>query len=99
MNIEIQKSAKEYLYKVNVKDIFIALDDRGGCCAGDIYVPIVKLGKPAGIDSYDLILVDDIGFYFPKKINNAENENITIKLRNILGNKSLIVKGLLGFKY
>ncbi|HEY5537909.1 MAG TPA: CC/Se motif family (seleno)protein [Acetobacterium sp.] len=100
MNIEIKKSVKDYLHQKNVQDIYIAMDNRGGCCTeGAVYVPIIKLGKPANSGLYDLFKVDDITFYFPKKINNAENENITIKLRNILGHKSLVVSGLLGFKY
>ena len=47
---------------------------------------------------YDLLVKDEITIHFPKKMSNKETENITIKLRNILGHKSLIVKGILAYQ-
>lgn len=74
------------------------MDNRGGCCSGPVFVPTVKLGKPASSDIYDLFVKDEITIYFPKKMSNEESKNITIKLRNILGYKSLIVNGVLAYK-
>jgi hypothetical protein len=98
MNIEIKHGVKKYLYQKNVQDIYIEMANRGGCCSGPVFVPVVKLGKPAYSNMYDLFVKDEITFYFPKKMNNEETENITIKLRNILGYKSLIVNGILAYK-
>lgn len=74
------------------------MDNRGGCCSGPVFVPTVKLGKPSYINTYDLFVKDEITIYFPKKMSNEETKNITIKLRNILGYKSLIVTGVLAYK-
>lgn len=98
INIEIKNGVKEYLNQKNIKDIYIEMDNRGGCCSGPVFVPIVKLGKPEYINSYDIFVKDEITVYFPKKMNNGETENVTIKLRNILGYKSLIVTGVLAYK-
>jgi hypothetical protein len=98
MNIEIKEGAKKYLNKNNIQDIYIEMDNRGGCCSGPVYVPVVKLGKPSYIDIYDSFIKDEITVYIPKKINNEEIKDITIKLRNILGHKSLIVNGVLAYK-
>lgn len=98
MNIEIKRGVKEYLNQKNVHDIYIEMDNRGGCCSGPVFVPVVKLGKPTYMNMYDFLVKDDITFYFPKKMNNEETEKITIKLRNILGYKSLVVDGLLAYK-
>lgn len=98
MNIEIKQGVKEYLNKRNVQDIYIEMDNRGGCCSGPVYVPVVKVGKPSYINMYDFFIKDEITVYVPKKMNNEETKDITIKLRNILGYKSLIVNGVLAYK-
>ncbi len=98
MNIEIKHGVKEYLNQQNVQDIYIEMDNRGGCCSGPVFVPVVKLGKPDYINTYDIFVIEQITVYLPKKINNEETKNITIKLRNILGYKSLIVNGILAYK-
>lgn len=74
------------------------MDNRGGCCSGPIYVPIVKLGKPTYFSMYDRFEQNDIACYLPKKMLNEETPDITIKLRNFLGRKSLSVSGLLAYK-
>jgi hypothetical protein len=98
INIEIKSGVKKYLNEKNLKDIYIEMDNRGGCCSGPVFVPTVKLGKPEGSDLYDIFEVDGITVYFPKKMDNEETNNITIKLRNILGHKSLVVNGILAYK-
>ncbi|MBW9155226.1 CC/Se motif family (seleno)protein [Clostridium tagluense] len=98
MNIEIKHGVKKYLYEKNVQDVYIEMENRGGCCSGPVFVPVVKLGKPSYITMYDLFVKDEFTFYLPKKMSNEETENITIKLRNILGYKSLIVNGILAYK-
>ncbi len=98
MNIEIKHGVKEYLNQKNVQDIYVEMDNRGGCCSGPIFVPVVKLGKPDYTNMYEPFVKDEITFYVPKKRSNEETENITIKLRNILGYKSLIVNGILAYK-
>ena len=40
---------------------------------------------------------DEITIYLPKKALNEGTENVTIKLRNILGQKSLVVNGILAY--
>lgn len=98
MNIEIKNGVKEFLNQRNYKDVYIEMEDRGGCCSGPVFVPVVKLGKPDYSNLYDLLVKDEITFYFPKKMSNKDTENITIKLRNILGYKSLIVNGILAYQ-
>lgn len=98
INIEIKKGVKEYLYQRNLNEIYIEMDNRGGCCSGPVFIPIVKLGKPDSSEIYDHFVKDEITVYLPKTINNEETNNITIKLRNILGCKSLIVNGILAYK-
>ena len=98
MNIEIKPKVKEYLTQMNVHEIYIEMENQGGCCAGDIHIPVIRLGAPTNINVYKEYLLDNISVYFPKKLNNVENEHIVIKLRNILGKKSLVVSGLLGCK-
>lgn len=98
MNIEIKNGVKEYLKKNNVKDIYIGMDNRGGCCSGPVFVPVIKLGRPEDISLYETFVKDEITVYVPKKVSNEEAENITIKLRNILGFKSLVVTGILAYK-
>lgn len=98
MNIEFNQAVKEYLNQKNVQDIYIEMDNRGGCCSGPVFVPVVKLGKPDDIDIYETFVKDEITVYIPKKMDNEENQNVTIKLRNILGHKSLIVHGVLAYK-
>lgn len=72
--------------------------NRGGCCSGPVFVPTVKLGKPDSSDIYEPFIKDEIAVYIPKKVINEENKNVTIKLRNILGYKSLVVNGILAYK-
>lgn len=98
MNIEIKKNAKDYLVQQNVQEIYIHMANQGGCCSGPIYVPVVKLGKPTYGNMYDLFMQNDISCYLPKKMLNEKTPDITIKLRNVLGRKSLSVKGLLAYK-
>lgn len=98
MDIEIKRGVKEYLKEKNLHDIYIEMVNRGGCCSGPVYVPVVKLGKPSYDNSYDLFVKDEISIYFPKKMNNEEIQNVIIKLRNILGFKSLVVNGILAYK-
>lgn len=98
INIEIKKGVKEYLNQKNVKDIYIDMVNRGGCCSGPIFVPVAKLGKPDDGDIYESFIKDEITIYVPKKIINEENKNVIIKLRNVLGIKSLIVNGILAYK-
>lgn len=98
MNIEIKQAVQKYLSEKNIRDIYVEMDNRGGCCSGPVYVPVVKLGKPDYIDIYNSFLKDEITVYVPKKMNIEEVKNITIRLRNILGYKSLIVDGLLAYK-
>lgn len=98
MNIEIKQAVQKYLSEKNIRDIYIEMDNRGGCCSGPVYVPVVKLGKPDYMDMYDYFNKDEITIYVPKKMNNEEVKDITIRLRNILGHKSLIVDGLLAYK-
>ena len=98
MNIEIKHGVKEFLNQKDYQDFYIEMEDRGGCCSGPVFVPVVKLGKPDYSNMYDILVKDEITCYFPKKMNNKETENITIKVRNILGFKSLIVIGLLAYK-
>jgi len=74
------------------------MDNMGGCCSGPVFVPVVKLGKPTDSSIYELFIKDEITVYFPKKMISEETEKITIKLRNILGRKSLIVNGILAYK-
>ena len=74
------------------------MDNRGGCCSGPIYVPVVKLGKPTYDAMYDRFMQNDITCYLPKKMLNEETPKITIKLRSFLGRKSLAVSGLLAYK-
>nr|WP_320026133.1 CC/Se motif family (seleno)protein [uncultured Acetobacterium sp.] len=98
INIEIKQNVKDYLNHQNVQDIYIEMDNRGGCCSGPIYVPTVKLGKPTYDAMYDRFEQNDIACYLPKKMLNEETPDITIKLRNFLGRKSLSVNGLLAYK-
>lgn len=98
MNIEIKPGVKEYLFQQNVQDIYIEMGNRGGCCTGPVFVPEVKLGKPVYDNMYDAFAKGEIIVYLPKKMLNEETKNITIKLRNILGRKSLIVNGILAYK-
>ena len=98
MNIEIKHGVKDFLNQKNFQDVYIEMEDRGGCCTGPVFVPVVKLGKPDYITMFDLLVKDEITFYVPKKMSNKETENISIKLRNILGHKSLIVSGILAYQ-
>jgi len=98
MNIEIKHGVKEFLIQKKIQDVYIEMENRGGCCSGPVFVPVVKLGKPDYSNMYELLVKDEITCYFPKKMSNKETEKITIKLRNILGYKSLIVNGLLAYK-
>lgn len=74
------------------------MENRGGCCSGPVFVPVAKLGKPTHADIYENFMKDKITVYFPKKMINEENKDLTIKLRNILGYKSLTVTGVLAYK-
>ncbi len=98
MNIEIKRGVKEYLSEKNVQDIYIEMANRGGCCSGPIFIPVVKLGKPYYDKGYDFFIKDEITVYIPKNGNNEKTEDVIIKLRNILGRKSLLVKGILAYK-
>jgi|GEM_PF-1049525 len=98
MKIEIKTGVKEYLYQKNVQDIYVEMDNKGGCCTGPVFVPEVKLGKPEYVNMYDSFVKEDITVYLPKKALNGDTENVSIKLRNILGRKSLIVNGILAYK-
>ena len=81
-----------------MQDIYVDMDNRGGCCSGPVFVPVVKLGKPVFNNEYDSFEVDGIIIYVPKKFVSDDAGNITIKLRSILGQKSLIVNGILAYK-
>lgn len=74
------------------------MDNRGGCCSGPIFVPVVKLGRPESTNSYDAYDIDGITCYIPHKAMCGEIENVTIKLKNVLGRKSLAVDGILAYK-
>jgi len=74
------------------------MENRGGCCSGPIFIPVVKLGKPEYQNSYDCFEKDGIMCYIPKKIQGEGTEKVTIKLRNVLGRKSLAVDGILAYK-
>jgi hypothetical protein len=74
------------------------MENRGGCCSGPIFVPVVKIGKPEYISSFDSFEKDGITCHIPKKAMSGEIENVTIKLRNVLGRKSLAVDGILAYK-
>jgi hypothetical protein len=81
-----------------VQDVYIDMDNRGGCCSGPIFIPVVKLGKPEYQNSYDSFEKDEIICHIPKKIQGEGTEKVTIKLRNVLGRKSLAVDGILAYK-
>ncbi|MGE5627980.1 MAG: CC/Se motif family (seleno)protein [Solirubrobacterales bacterium] len=98
MNIEFKAKVKEYLYDKNTTDIYIEMDNKGGCCSGPVFVPEVRLGVPEYINMYEPFIHEDITVYIPKKVINEETENISIKLRNMLGQKSLVVNGILAYK-
>jgi len=98
INIEIKNNVKEYLNQKNIQDIHIEMENRGGCCSGPVYIPVVKLGKPDFGNTYDLYMQDKIAFYLPKNVKKEEVKKITIKLKNFLGRKSLSVNGLLAYK-
>jgi len=70
----------------------------GGCCSGPIFIPVVKLGKPDYMASYETFEKDGITYYIPKRTVDGDVDNVTIKLRNILGKKSLVVEGILAYK-
>jgi len=72
--------------------------NRGGCCSGPVYIPVVKLGKPTYSNMYAPFEKDEMTLYLPKKVINQETENVTIKLRSFLGRKSLAVNGILAYK-
>jgi hypothetical protein len=74
------------------------MENRGGCCSGPIYVPVVKIGKPEYTSSFDSFEKAGITCYIPKKAMSGKIENVTIKLRNVLGRKSLTVDGILAYK-
>jgi len=74
------------------------MDNRGGCCSGPIFVPVVKLGKPEYTSYYDSYEKEGITCYIPQKARSGEIENVTIKLKNVLGRKSLAVDGILAYK-
>ena len=82
----------------SVQDIYIEMENRGGCCSGPVFVPVIKLGKPEDSDLHEKFVKEDIIVHVPKKIINDENKNAIIKLRNILGHKSLVVSGVLAYK-
>lgn len=98
MNIEIKRGVKEYLSEKNIQDIYIEMVNRGGCCSGPVFIPVVKLGKPSYEKGYDFWVKDKITLFLPKNVSNEKPENIIIKLRNILGHKSLLVNGILAYK-
>ncbi|WP_279235177.1 CC/Se motif family (seleno)protein [Acetobacterium paludosum] len=94
----MKKGVESYLYQRNAKEIYIEMTNRGGCCSGPVYLPVVKLGKPDCENMYDLIMKDNIACYLPRKAINNETKQVTIKLHNILGRKSLAVTGILAYK-
>lgn len=98
MNIEIKKGVKDYLDKRNVREIHVEMANRGGCCSGPVYIPVVKLGKPTYDNSYEPFEQDEVLLYLPKKVINGDTKKVSIKVRNIFGNKSLSVGGILGYK-
>jgi hypothetical protein len=98
MNVEIKHGVKEYLYQKGARDIYIEMDNKGGCCTGPVFIPEVKIGKPVYENMYDPFVNDEITVYLPKKMLNEDTANVTIKLRNILGRKSLTVNGILAYK-
>ena len=74
------------------------MDNRGGCCSGPVFVPVIRLGEPEESENYEHFVQDGITVYVPKTIMTEENKDVKIKLRNILGHKSLIVNGVLAYK-
>ncbi|WPC39833.1 CC/Se motif family (seleno)protein [Clostridium sp. JS66] len=98
MNIEINRGVKEYLSEKAIQDIYIEMVNRGACCSGNVFIPVVRLGKPSYEERYNFFVKDEITLYVPKNVNNQNIENIIIKVRNILGHKSLLVNGILAYK-
>ncbi len=98
MKIELKSGVKDYLYQRSTDAIYIEMDNKGGCCSGPVYVPEVKLGVPEYINMYEPFMQDDITVYLPKAALTEETKDITIKLKNFLGQKSLQATGILAYK-
>lgn len=98
MKITFKPGVREYLNNKNTKNIYIEMDNKGGCCSGPVYVPEVRMGIPKYLSMYDSFTEDEIVVYIPKKVLGEDAKDITIKVRNILGQKSLIVNGILAYK-
>jgi len=61
-------------------------------------MPVVKLGKPEYTASYETFEKEGVTYYIPKTTVDGDVDNVTLKLRNVLGVKSLVVEGILAYK-